>query len=267
VQSGGVEVVAIDIGATQPAPNALDQYLAASSDRAAARPALIIWPESALTTDIEHDRVAWAKLTAFVASTGTPLLAGGPGARRTSRRLLARFNSAHLLDPGRGLQSYHKRYLVPFAERWPSILGDPPSELASLEPGRETTVLHAGDISFGVLICFEIADSRGARTLASRGARFIVNLTNDAWFYRSSAPHIPWAVVRAVETGIPVVRAANAGVSAVFDRFGRTVATGPSAGLPSVLAVSLPAAAPHGATARGTPRRTHRGRSAPSPSH
>ncbi|TMJ93391.1 MAG: hypothetical protein E6G67_12545 [Actinobacteria bacterium] len=142
------------------------------------------------------------------------------------------------------MQSYHKRYLVPFAERWPSILGNPPSDLASLEPGRETTVLHVGDISFGVLICFEIADSRGARTLASRGAGFIVNLTNDAWFYRSSAPHVPWAVARAVETGIPVVRAANAGVSAVFDRFGRKVATGPSAGLPSVLAVSLPAAAP-----------------------
>jgi len=298
-QPAGAAIVAVDIGAMQPAPSALDQYLAASSTRATARPALIIWPESALTTDIEHDRVAWAKLSGFVASTGTPLLAGGPGARRTSGRL-ARFNSAHLLQPGHGLQSYHKRSLVPFAERWPSILSSPPPDLVSLEPGRETPVFHVGDLSFGVLICFEIADSRGARTLARRGAGFIVNPTNDAWFYRSSAPHLPWAVSRAVETGLPVVRAANAGVSAVFDRFGRKVAAGPSAGLPSVLAVSLPAAAPTlysrtgdwflvvclawvvagvggvrvrrspvrtAATAGGTPPRTHRGRSTPSPPH
>ena len=300
-QPAGTKIVAIDIGATQSAPNALDQYLAASLDHATARPALMIWPESALTTDIEHDRVAWAKLSAFVASTGMPLLAGGPGARRTSERRLARFNSAHLLQPGHGLQSYHKRQLVPFAERWPSILSSPPPDLSSLEPGRETTVFRVGDVSFGVLICFEIADSRGARTLASGGAAFIVNPTNDAWFYRSGAPHLPWAVARAVETGLPVVRAANAGVSAVFDPFGREIAAGSSAGLPSVLAVSLPAAAPSfysrtgdwflliclalvltgtwragfgvvsgpraPATEGGTPGPTHRDHSAPSPHH
>ena len=152
-----------------------------------------------------------------------------------------------------------------------------------------------------MLICFEIADSRDARTLASRGAAFIVNPTNDAWFYRSGAPHLPWAVARAVETGLPVVRAANAGVSAVFDPFGHEIAAGSSAGLPSVLAVSLPAAAPSfysrtgdwflliclalvltgawgagfrvvsspraPATGGGTPRRTHRDQAAPSPYH
>ena len=300
-QPASAQIVAVDIGARRPLPDALDQYLAASSDRVAPRPALMIWPESALTTDIEHDPVAWARLSAFVASTGTPLLAGGPGARRTSARQVARFNSAHLLQPGRGLQSYHKRYLVPFAERWPSILGSPPPELESIEPGRETPVFHVGDLSFGVLICFEIADSVGARTLANRGAGLIVNPTNDAWFYGSSAPHLPWAVVRAVETGVAVVRAANAGVSAVFDPFGREVAAGRSAGLPSALAAALPAAVPtvyartgdwflvvslalvvtgmwgarraalsgphDAATAGGTPPRTHRGRSTPSPPH
>jgi apolipoprotein N-acyltransferase len=81
-------------------------------------------------------------------------------------------------------------------------------------------VFDADGRRFGVLICFEITDGRGARTLARRGAGFIVNPTNDAWF-TGAAPHLPWAVIRAVESGLPVVRAANAGVSTVVDRYGR----------------------------------------------
>src|SRR5439155_1590139 len=132
--------------------------------------------------------VSFVLLSRFVAEHGTPLLAGGPGAARSARRGVAHFNSAHLITPGHGMRSYHKRRLVPLAERWSSLLGSPPPELASLEAGEEATVFSLGDTAFGVLICFEITDAAGARALARGGARFIVNMTNDAWFIGSARP-------------------------------------------------------------------------------
>jgi apolipoprotein N-acyltransferase len=156
---------------------------------------------------------------------------------------LARFNSVHVLRPAQGLRSYHKRLLVPFAERWPALLGAPPAEVGELAAGRELSVLDMGDRPFGVLICFEITDSHGARTLARQGASFILNPTNDAWF-TGAAPHFPWAVIRAVESGVPVVRAANAGVSAVIDRYGRALAADGHVGSASLSVVTVPEAHP-----------------------
>ncbi len=242
----GPSVVAVDVDAATPAAGTLEAYLVASERAAATRPALLVWPENALLTDPEHDRAAWSALSAFVAAHGTPLLAGGPGSARLAGRGVVYFNAAHLLAPGEGLRSYHKRGLVPFAERWPPawprILGMPAADLTALEPGAEATIFHIGGVPFGVLICFEITDARAARDLAAHGARFIVNLTNDAWF--ADAPHLPWAAIRAVETGLPVVRVANAGLSAVFDRLGRPLATSRPTGAPAILAASLPAARP-----------------------
>ena len=239
----GPEVVAVDVDATNEAASTLERYLAASEEAAAARPRLLIWPESALTMDIEHDRAAWAVLDRFIEAHETPLLTGGPGVLRRSGRDLARFNSAHLLIPDHGMRSYHKRGLVPFAERWPALLGSPPAGLASLDAGNDATVFHLGDDAFGVLICFEITDGAAARALVRNGAHFIVNLTNDAWF-AAGAPHRPWAQVRAVETGLPVLRAANAGSSALFDGFGRELGnSSPGAG-PTFLAAQLPDGAP-----------------------
>jgi len=241
--SSGPRIVSVDLNAMQAEEGTLERYLAASAKADGA--ALVIWPESALINDPEHDRGTYAALRAFVDARGVPLLAGGPGSARSRGREPARFNSAHLLSPGQGVTSYHKRGLVPLAETWPSglpFIGTPPPDLAGLDAGTEATVFSVGDSAFGVLICFEITDAAGARTLARRGARFIVNLTNDAWFATSARPpHLPWAAVRAVESGLPVVRAANAGPSVVFDRFGRVVAAGDGPGL---FAATVPGSAP-----------------------
>src|SRR5439155_8321857 len=122
--------------------------------------------------------------------------------------------------PGSGMRGYFTSGLVPFAEHWPSfpsrLLGDPPPDLVSLDPGDEAPVFPLGESAFGGLICFEIAGPGAGRTLAAAGARFVVNLTNDAWFARCGRPpHLPWAAVRAVETGLPIIRVANAGLSVV----------------------------------------------------
>jgi apolipoprotein N-acyltransferase len=240
--SSGPRVVMVDVDATERAASTIERYLVASESALAAHPALLVWPESALPTDVEHDRAAFATLTAFVAEHATPLLAGGPGAAPGDGRVVLHFNSAHLFRPGQGLRSYHKRGLVPFAERWPAILGAPPPDLASLDPGRDATVFPLDGGGFGVLICFEITDAGAARALVRAGARFIVNLSNDAWFV--DPPHLPWAALRAVETGVPVLRAANAGTSALFDRFGRPVAMSRPRGVTATLTVTVPPAAP-----------------------
>ena len=113
-------------------------------------------------------------------TVGPGHLAGRPGTELVHAGRVVHFNSAHLVAPGEGLRTYHKRYLVPFAERWPSFLGAPPAELAAelagLEPGEAPGVFPLDDGVFGVLICFEITDAAAARALAARGARFIVGI-------------------------------------------------------------------------------------------
>jgi apolipoprotein N-acyltransferase len=222
--AAGPEILAIDVQALTPAAGSLERYLAASRNAVGPGLSLVVWPESALTADVERDRVLWGELTRFVGAVGVPLLAGGPGFALRERRLVE-FNSMHLVRPPGALESYHKRHPVPIAERWPAVLGTPPADLSSIEAGDRQPLFTLDDTAFGVLICFEITDATGARALANANARFIVNATNDAWFTTSEEPpHLEWAAVRAVETGLPILRAANAGPTALFDRYGRQIA-------------------------------------------
>jgi apolipoprotein N-acyltransferase len=239
----GPRILAVDLAASGPETGTLARYIETSAPARESPPSLVIWPESALTTDIERDRSAWADVTRLVAGSRAPLLAGGPGSARRAGGGLAVYNSAHLVSPHGGLHSYHKRRPVPVAERWPSFLGAPPAGLASLDAGRDPTIFALDGARLGVLICFEITDPGDARALARRRPDFIVNLTNDYWFAAwHRAPHEPWARVRAVETGVPVVRVANAGLSAIFDRFGQEVASSRSRGVATLFASTVPAA-------------------------
>ncbi|MCG2676706.1 apolipoprotein N-acyltransferase, partial [bacterium] len=76
---------------------------------------------------------------------------------------------------------------------------------------------------FGVLICYEGIFDNLVRKFVKKGAGFIVNITNDAWYRRTSAPyqHFSFSVFRAVENRVPIVRAANTGVSGFIDSQGR----------------------------------------------
>ena len=83
------------------------------------------------------------------------------------------------------------------------------------------------DWPFGVLICFEDVFTDLARRLADGDAKFLTVITNDAWFGKTNAPyqHLQASIFRAVENGVPVVRAANTGVSAFISYRGCVLAT------------------------------------------
>jgi apolipoprotein N-acyltransferase len=89
--------------------------------------------------------------------------------------------------------------------------------------GKKVEPLRLTNHSAGILICFEVIFPELARTQARKGAEILVNLTNDAWFGRTSAPyqHLSMAVFRAVENGRPMIRAANTGFSAFIGPQGR----------------------------------------------
>ncbi|MBV5337497.1 MAG: apolipoprotein N-acyltransferase, partial [Deltaproteobacteria bacterium] len=86
----------------------------------------------------------------------------------------------------------------------------------------EMKPLKAGAVPLGILVCYEAIFPELARAQVNNGSRVLVNITNDAWFGRSSAPyqHLSMAAFRAVETRTPLVRAANSGITSIVDQNG-----------------------------------------------
>jgi apolipoprotein N-acyltransferase len=143
------------------------------------------------------------------------------------------YNAALLVsDGGERVQIYRKVHLVPFGEYVPGrhaipllarVVGDQvPSDFSF---GKEYTVFHLAQDKARVapLICFEDTIGDLARQFVLGGANLLVNVTNDGWFLRSagSQQHLANAVFRCVETRLPMVRAANTGVTCFVNEFGR----------------------------------------------
>ena len=143
------------------------------------------------------------------------------------------YNSAALFDPaGTMLQRYKKIYLVPGSELFPfrKVIGFTRIFFSiqritygAMEEGTEATVFSIPDAKFSVLICYESAFPQLSRAFRLRGAEFLVNVTNDAWFGRSFGPyqHAAFLVMRAIENRTAVVRSANTGISGFIDPMGR----------------------------------------------
>jgi apolipoprotein N-acyltransferase len=215
---------------------------------------ILIWPESAFPFFLTREADAMAQIAELL-PRGTVLMTGSvrapdgsPGARVTRA-----YNSIYLIDhDGSVLSVYDKLHLVPFGEYlpfqdWMEKLGF--VQLTKVQggfiPGARRRALEIPQAPPALpLICYETIFP-GA--VAARGDRpgWIVNLTNDGWFGNSTGPyqHLQQARLRAVEQGLPVVRAANTGISAVIDPSGRIVAR-LGLGIEGVLDAGLPAALP-----------------------
>jgi len=204
-------------------------YEAAKDD-----PDLIIWPETAIPGYPNINEVLSMRIQTLTRNTHTYLLAGAPTAREYDRDLPGYYNTALLFSKeGRLLQQYKKLHLVAFGEFIPFESHIPwlrkflPLTGAFIS-GNEYTLFKLSTLNpqlstnFGVLICFEDIFSDMVRRFVKDGADFMVNMTNDAWFGRSSAAyqHAANSVFRAIENRRPFVRSANTGLSCFIDRLG-----------------------------------------------
>lgn len=191
----------------------------------AERPDLVVWPETALPTLLREDPALLARLRAMAEGLGAPLVVGSLDEVIETRGLR---NTAFLVS-GRGIEGrYDKIQLVPFGEFIPlaGVLGfvrDWADFVSELQPGSRLVVFPGPPAPFGVVICYEGIFPDLVRGLVGGGARLVVNMTNDAWFGRTSGPeqHLAMYPFRAVEHRVAVVRAANTGVSAFIAPSGR----------------------------------------------
>jgi len=206
----------------------LRRYATLSTDALKTSPDLIVWPETALPFYFLHDEDLTEETLELVRTSGVHFVLGSPSFRRTGQRTRY-YNSAYLVDPtGKVVGKYDKVHLVPYGEyvplkRYFPFLGKMVEAVGDFESGQKGQVLSWGNEKIGILICFEAIFPELARSMVQNGAQLLINITNDAWFGRSSAPyqHLSMVVFRAVENHLAVARAANTGISAYVDPVGR----------------------------------------------
>ena len=215
---------------------------------------ILIWPESAFPFFLTREADAMAQIAELLPK-GTVLVTGSVRAPDlpAGTRITRAYNSIYVIDhDGSVLSVYDKLHLVPFGEYlpfqdWMEKLGF--VQLTKVQGGfipgvRRRTMEMPNAPRMLPLICYEAIFPGD---VAERGDRpgWIVNLTNDGWFGISTGPyqHLQQARLRAIEEGLPLVRAANTGISAVIDPSGRIVAR-LGLGVEGVLDSTLPSALP-----------------------
>ncbi len=198
----------------------------------------LIWPESAFPFFLTREPDALSAI-ADMLGPNTTLITGAarpaePVPGRSEKRA---YNSVYVIDhSGSILATYDKLHLVPFGEYLPfqdlleraglMQLTNVPGGFLPGEQRRKIAVPGAPDML--PLICYE-AIFPGEAVPDGQRPSWLLNLTNDAWFGISSGPyqHLQQARVRAIEEGLPLIRAANSGISAVIDPLGRVIAALP----------------------------------------
>jgi apolipoprotein N-acyltransferase len=236
-----------------------DRYLGLTRQgiaQAGSGPAVVVWPETASPFLLQTDAAARAAISE-AAGTAPALV----GAVRFGQDNWPR-NSLFAVPPGGGLAGggpagggltdemtgiYDKWHLVPFGEYQPGWFPAPFQVVpgGGFRPGPGPRTLHVPGLPpVGPLICYEAIFPAQVVDEADRPA-WLVNVTNDAWFGNSTGPrqHLAAARMRAVEEGLPLLRAANTGISAEFDPRGHELAR---LGMDraGVLVVDLPPALP-----------------------
>lgn len=193
------------------------------------RPSLVVWPETALPF-YPPSNGYMQPLAEQVAAYDFALLTGAPWYDIIDReaRKVNFYNSALLLRPdGQFSGKYYKTHLVPFGEYIPlkkflPFLVPLVEAVGDFSVGRIEQPLVWQEARAGILICFESVFPKLSRQWVLAGANVLVNLTNDAWYGKSSAPYqsLAMSVLRAVETRRSLIRSANTGISAFITPLG-----------------------------------------------
>ena len=200
----------------------LNNYKELTVAAAKDNPDLIIWPEASVPGVWGQDGAEFAQVFSLASQQNTNLLVGAVSYLKQNY-----FNSALFINKtGKLVATYNKLHLVPFGEYIPLKNIFPFLEtfapIGDIHPGSEY-IIFKQPANFGVLICFEDLFPELSREFIKRGARFLVNITNDAWYKEGSAPyqHFAASVFRSVENRIYLARAANTGISGFIDPAGR----------------------------------------------
>jgi apolipoprotein N-acyltransferase len=207
----------------------IETYNKLSAAISVQKPDLLIWPESATPFYFQDLSGLQQAVIETPLTVGSSLLTGSPAYEKNGSDYRY-FNSAFLVSPqGQMLGRSDKVHLVPFGEYVP---------LGQFFPFIDKLVYGIGDFSageikplnlnghsLGVLICYEAIFPELARAYVNAGSSFLVNITNDAWFGRSSAPyqHLAMSRFRAIENRRWLVRSANTGISAIINPSGQIV--------------------------------------------
>jgi len=251
-----VQVVQPDIGQGERfSPDLTARHLArlqALSGVGGATPRLVLWPESAIEGDAQEDPAVRRQLGAILGAHDI-LLGGGeaPIRDKAGNEIAARNTVFAIAADGTILAEYDKAHLVPYGEYLPmrpllSAIG-----LSRLVPGDidfrpgpgPRSVALPGFGKVGLQLCYEMVFSGHVVDEANRPA-FLFNPSNDAWFGASGPPqHLAQARLRAIEEGMPVVRATPTGVSAIVDADGLVLKSLPQ-GAMGMMALPMPAALP-----------------------
>ena len=197
-----------------------------------ANPDIVIWPESATPFFFRRHQIYRPRVEALSINAGTYLFFGTPDflvEESSEGDRYIYFNSAYLLNSeGLIVDKYDKMHLVPFAEYVPLkklffFVDKIVQGVGDFRQGENDNPLKTDFGPVGTLICYEAIFPKATKEYAKKGAVLFINITNDAWFGKTSAPyqHFAMSRIRAIETRIPLVRSANTGITAIVHPSGR----------------------------------------------
>jgi apolipoprotein N-acyltransferase len=205
----------------------IDHYEKMTTAAVADGAELVVWPETAAPFFFQEEGELRDRIVDLARRLGISIVVGSPAFSYEHGTLLMH-NRVYLVGPdGTANQSYDKMQLVPFGEYVPLksfffFVDKVVEGVGDFRAGTTPVVFHTARGNFGTLICYEGIFPDLTRQFVAGGADFLVNVTNDAWFGRTSAPyqHLAMATLRAIENRVPLVRVANTGFSAMVDADG-----------------------------------------------
>lgn len=210
----------------------LNRYIEMSRSAAEGfRPELVVWPEAAVTFYINERPELFHRVLKMVLSYHFMMIFGATSYEMEKDKTVFH-NSAYLVSKAGDITDrYDKVRLVPFGEyvplrRWFPFVRNIVGTEEDFTPGKVLRPLKSEKGLIGTTICFEGIFPRISRELVRKGAALLVNLTNDAWFGRTSGPyqHLRLSAYRAVEDRIYLVRSTGTGISAIVDPMGEILA-------------------------------------------
>ena len=194
------------------------------------KPGLIVWPETSLPFFFQDNKEYAPEVYSIAKKSGSLIVFGSPAYKFMDGKPKY-YNRAYLVTPNdQPPQYYDKVHLLPFGEYVPLkkllfFVSRLVPAAGDFDAGGRIAPLRQGKLSMGILICYEAIFPGLARAHALKGANILVNITNDAWFGMTSAPyqHLHMAAFRTVENRIPMIRAANTGLSAFIGVHGNII--------------------------------------------